>query len=107
MKDAMWSVDKAEGGKFSDFEPGAVNQPRLFRLEALWTEMLDAFRGRLIRMADVERFVVEQTDYVRKHVREVLVEREKAGEVSVEPQAGYKRRKGSFKPDKVSIRFPA
>ena len=26
MKEAMWSVDKADGGKFSDFEPGAAAQ---------------------------------------------------------------------------------
>jgi three-Cys-motif partner protein len=107
MKEAMWSVDKAEGGKFSDFEPGAVNQPGLFTLEAMWRQVLDRFRGQLVLMADVEEFVVEQTDYLPKHAREVLVEREKSGEISVECAAGYKRRKGTFKSDKVSIRFPA
>jgi three-Cys-motif partner protein len=107
MKEAMWSVDRAEGGKFSDFEPGAVNQPGLFTLEAVWTQMLDRFRGRLVLMAEVERFVIEQTDYLPKHAREVLIERENAGELSVESEAGYKRRKGTFKSDKVSIRFPA
>ena len=107
MKEAMWSVDKAEGGKFSDFEPGAVNQPGLFTLEAVWTQMLDRFSGRLVLMAEVERFVIEQTDYLPKHAREVLIERENARELSVESEAGYKRRKGTFKSDKVSIRFPA
>jgi hypothetical protein len=107
MKGAMWSVDKAEGGKFSDFEPGAVNQPRLFTLEALWTQMLDHFRGRTVLMADVERFVVEQTDYLPKHAREVLIDREQRGEVSTESPPGYKRRKGTFKSDKVSIVFQA
>lgn len=107
MKEAMWSVDKAEGGKFSDFEPGAVNQPGLFTLEALWLQMLDRFRGRLVLMAEIERFVIEQTDYLPKHAREVFVEREKAGGISVECAVGYKRRKGTFKADKVSIRFPS
>jgi three-Cys-motif partner protein len=106
MKEAMWSVDKAAGGKFSDFQPGAVNQPGLFTLEALWLQMLDRFRGQLVLMADVERFVIEQTDYLPKHAREVLVEQEKAGSIAVESAAGYKRRKGTFKSDKVSIRFP-
>jgi three-Cys-motif partner protein len=107
MKEAMWSVDKAEGGKFSDFEPGAVNQPRLFTLEPLWSQILDAFRGRLVPVADIERFVTEETDYLPKHAREVLVAREQAGEISVEPEVGYKRKKGTFRSDKVSIRFPA
>lgn len=106
MKEAMWSVDKAEGGSFSDFEPGAGNQPHLFTLEALWTQILDRFRGRLVLMAVVERFVVERTDFLRKHAREVLADREQKCDVSVEPAAGYKRRKGTFKSDKVSIRFP-
>jgi three-Cys-motif partner protein len=107
MKEAMWSVDKAEGGKFSDFEPGAVNQPGLFTLETVWTLMHDHFRGRLVLMADIERFVIEETDYLPKHAREVLIEREKSGEITVECAVDYKRRKGTFKSDKVSIRFPA
>jgi hypothetical protein len=106
MKEAMWSVDKSEGGKFSDFEPGAGNQPNLFTLEALWTQMHDHFRGRLVLMAELERFVVEQTDFLPKHAREALDNREQKGEISVEPAPGYKRRKGTFKSDRVSIRFP-
>ena len=100
-------MDKAEGGKFSDFEPGAVNQPGLFTLESLWLQMLARFRGRLVLMAEIERLVIEKTDYLPKHAREVLIDREKAGEVSVECATGYKRRKNTFKSDMVSIRFPA
>jgi len=107
MKEAMWSVDKAEGGKFSDFEPGVANQPHLFTLGIIWTQMLVQFRGRLVLMAEIEKFVIEQTDYLPKHAREILIEREKSDEVSVECEAGYKRRKGTFKSDKVSIRFRA
>lgn len=107
MKEAMWSVDKAEGGKFSDFEPGAVNQPGLFTLQALSTQMHDHFQGRRVLMAEVEQFVIEQTDYLPKHAREVLIEREQNGEVSVECPADYKRRKNTYKSDKVSIRFPS
>jgi three-Cys-motif partner protein len=106
MKEAMWSVDKAEGGRFSDFEPGAANQPRLFTQETLWTQMLDRFRTRLVPMAEVERYVIEETDFVPKHGREVILDREEKSDVSVECAAGYKRRKGTLKSDKVSIRFP-
>lgn len=106
MKEAMWSVDKAEGGRFSDFEPGAGNQPGLFTLEVVWTLMLARFRGETVLMADVERFIIEQTDYLPKRAREVLTDREERGEVSVQVVAGYERRKGTFKADRVSIVFP-
>jgi three-Cys-motif partner protein len=105
MKEAMWSVDKAEGGRFSDFEPGAGNQPGLFTLEVVWTLMLERFRGQTVLMADIERFVIEQTDYLPKHAREVLADREERGELSVQVAAGYKRPRGTFKADKVSIVF--
>lgn len=106
MKEAMWSVDKGEGGRFSDFEPGAANQPWLLTLEAVWTQMLERFRGQTVPMSDVERFVIEQTDYLPKHAREVLADREARAQVSVHVAAGYKRRKGTYRADKVSIVFP-
>ena len=106
MKEAMWSVDKAEGGKFSDFEPGAAEQTTLFRFAALWYEMLDRFRGKKVPMADLERFVIEETDYLPKHARSVLKEKEGA-EIGVEVVRGQKRRKGDFPVGKVVIVFPA
>src|SRR5207249_9911628 len=107
MKEAMWSVDKAEGGKFSDFEPGAAAQTTLFRFAALGEEMLTRFRGQRVPMSQVEQFVIEQTDYLPQHARSVLKDKEEDGHISVEPVAGYKRpRKGTFKSDKVKIIFP-
>jgi three-Cys-motif partner protein len=107
MKEAMWSVDKAEGGAFSDFEPGAVNQPRLFTLNMLWAQMHEHFQGKLVPMAELERFVIERTDYLPKHARELLLDREEKATLQIECSPGYSRRKGTFKADKVSIRFPA
>ena len=107
MKEAMWSVDKAEGGKFSDFEPGAVEQTTLFGWAALGEEMLARFRGQRVPMSQVEQFVIEQTDYLPQHARSVLKDMEDGGRISVEPVVGYKRRKGTFKSDKVNIAFPA
>jgi three-Cys-motif partner protein len=107
MKEAMWSVDEAEGGKFSDFEPGAAGQTSLFGCAGLWEEMLARFRGKRVPMSQVEPFVIEQTDYLPQHARSVLKDMEDGGRISVEPVPGYKRRKGTFKSDKVNIVFPA
>jgi three-Cys-motif partner protein len=107
MKEAMWSVDKAEGGRFSDFEPGAAEQTSLFQFAALWEEILARFRGQRVPMSQVEQFVIEQTDYLPQHARSVFKDMEEGGRISVEPVAGYKRRKGTFKSDKVNIVFPA
>lgn len=92
---------------FSDFEPGAVNQPGLFTREAVWVQMLDRFRGHVVLMAEIERFVIGETDYLPKHAREALVDREKSGEIAVDCAVGYKRPKGTFTSDKVRVRFPA
>jgi three-Cys-motif partner protein len=107
MKEAMWSVDKAEGGRFSDFEPSASLTPSLFGANPLWDGMLDRFRGKRVPMMQVEQFVIEQTDYLPQHARSVLKDMEDGGRISVESVAGYKRRKGTFKSDKVNIVFPA
>lgn len=102
----MWSVDKAEGGKFSDFEPGAAEQTTLFPFAALWHAMLDQFRGKKGPMAELERFVIKETDYLPKHARSVLKERE-GSEIRVEVVQSQKRRKGNFPVGEVVIMFPA
>ena len=107
MKEAMWSVDKAEGGRFSDFEPGAVLQPGLFVFEPLWEQMLARFRGQKVPGSELERFVIEETDYLPKHARRVLIQQEEKGSISVESAPGYRRPKGTYKWDKVRIVFPS
>jgi len=106
MKEAMWSVDKAEGAKFSDFEPGSADQASLFGQFALWDDILGRFRGQKVPMPDVERFVIEETDYQPKLARHVLKEKERTGEIKVEVTQGQKRRKGHFTAGKVVIMFP-
>jgi hypothetical protein len=78
----------------------------LFQFEALWHEMLDRFRGKKVPMADLERFVIEETDYLPTHARSVLKKRE-GSEINVEVVPGQKRRKGDFPVGKVVIVFPA
>ncbi len=105
MKEAMWAVDRATGSQFSD---AYAKQSGLFEamgIECLWDEMLAEFRGRTIWMLEVEEFVIEKTDFLPKHARMILNERETANEISVIPTEGYNRRRGTFKADKVQIRF--
>ena len=93
MKEAMWSVDKAEGERFSDFAPGAVNQPRLFTLASLWDQMQVRFQGQLVLMSNVEDFVIKKTDFLPQHAREVFRDREQKGDIVVQCAPGYRRPK--------------
>jgi hypothetical protein len=105
MKEANWSVDKGEGGKFSDFEPGSADQTSWLVNAILWDELRERYRGKEIPMRDLERFVVEETDYLPKHLRAVLKDREASNDIRVEVVLGQKRRKGDFPVNKVVIAF--
>lgn len=105
MKEAMWSVDKAQGAKFSDADPKGRMSFDLFGYEPLWNEMAARFDGQQVSMKEVERFVVEETDYLPTHARSLLKGHEERGDIEVVPVAGYKRRKGTFNADKVGIHF--
>lgn len=106
MKEANWSVDKTEGGRFSDFAPGAANQAGLLSGVTVWDALHKRFHGQRVPSAVLERFVIEETDYLPKHARSVLDEKETSGEISVDVVQGYRRRKGTFPAGKVWIRFP-
>jgi three-Cys-motif partner protein len=105
MKESMWSVDKADGGKFSDFEPGAAAQLGLLSFQPLWEDLSSHYRCQQVPMSEIERFVIEETDYLPKHARTILNDQEEKGGISVVTVPDYKRRKGTFKTDKVSIHF--
>ncbi len=111
MKEANWSVDKTEGGRFSDFEPGAVDQTGL--LETTITHLGMKYSTQMIpgaasiKCSISNNSVIEETDYLPKHARNALkAEREQSGEISVEVGQGQKRRKGEFPTGKVLIVFP-
>jgi three-Cys-motif partner protein len=107
MKEANWSVDKTEGGRFSDFEPGASDQTSLLISAIIWDEIIERFKGMTVPMGALEKFVVEETDYLPKHLRSVLSQREASGEITVVVTQGQKRRKGTFPVGKVSVVLPA
>ena len=105
IKEAMWAVDKASGSQFSDAYAKHSVLFEAMGIESLWDEILTEFRGRTVWMREVDQFVIEKTDFLPKHVRKILNERETANDISVIPADGYNRRRGTFKADKVRIRF--
>ena len=66
MKEAFWSVDRSEGGRFSDFEPGSVDQASFLPQFVLYDELTHKYRGQTVPMTGLERFVIEETDYLPK-----------------------------------------
>ncbi len=105
MKEAMWAVDKAAGSEFSDAKIGKTSLLTLFQSELLKDELLKKYTGKTVLMAELEKFVIEETDYVTSHIRDILTEMEASQEITVLAIPGYKRHGKSFKSDKVRISF--
>jgi three-Cys-motif partner protein len=105
MKEAMWAVDKASGRQFSDAFATHSSLFEAMGIESLWDEVLAEFQGKTVWMTEIEKFVIEKTDFLPTHMRTILKEQESENAVSVIPAEGYKRRKGTFKADKVQICF--
>lgn len=106
MKEAHWKVDKANGGKFSDRNPGDSRyQANLFGHFELREQIQTCFAARKVSMAELETYVIEKTDHLPTHLREVLTELESEGEIVVVPISDHKRKAGSFPVGKVCIEF--
>jgi three-Cys-motif partner protein len=106
MKEAMWSVDKAQGLRFSDADPGDSYAFEMFPFWPLWDQLLARFAGQTVLMEDVEQFVIEHTDFLPTHARSIFKECERKGELTVEAVSEYRRRPGTYRPDKVYLKFP-
>lgn len=104
MKEAMWSVDKYTGSKFSSAEQrSSLFEPWDFT--PLWDQLRGKFAGKTVDMSEVEQFVNAQTDYLSKHRKSLFDEHEEAQEIEVIPIGSYKRKKGTYPVGKVRIRF--
>jgi three-Cys-motif partner protein len=83
MKEAMWSLDPVAGQRFSGTTGG---QPVLFQAEPdfgpLRKAIVERFAGRAVAVDEVERFVIEETDYKRTHYKRVLTQLETDNEIS-------------------------
>src|SRR5208337_4192426 len=69
MKEVMWSVDKVDGAKFSDADPGEAYAFELFGFGPLWDLLFDKFQGQRVLMRDLERYVIKKTDFLPTHAR--------------------------------------
>lgn len=107
MKEAMWAVDKHSGNQFSDADQNPVSLFATQGFEPLWDDLKMEFGGRTVPMSVLEKFVIEKTDYLPKHARDILKRREENNEIIVQELPGCKRHGKSFKIDKVQITFPS
>ena len=82
MKDAMWSLDPVSGRRFSGF---AGDQQMLFEPEPdivpLKSALVQRFDNTSVSVDDVERFVIEETDFKSTHYKGVLKELEINGKI--------------------------
>ena len=110
IKGAMWKVDPARGGSFSD---RAFAQPSLFEIEPgvveldlapMDDQLVARFAGQTATIGQVENFVVAETDFRETHVRSRLKVLEDAGRIVVVERMGKKRRGKSY-PAGTEIKF--
>ncbi|MHA2788364.1 three-Cys-motif partner protein TcmP [Corynebacterium sp. S7] len=101
MKDAMWAVDPETGSQFSY---------RIEELEPLFEVPLDLdkilkkeFRGKTVPVEELEKYVLTDTRYARKHLRKgALLPMEQRGEIEIQ----NRKRKNTF-PRGSRIKFSA
>lgn len=105
MKEAMWSVDKYTGSKFSDADPTPNYLFDSWGYDSLWDDMCRRFTGEDVPMSRLENFVIEETDYLPTHARKILAQYEASGHIRVEAMPNCKRRGKTFASDKVRIIF--
>ena len=108
MKEAMWKVDQMGDFRFSDATD--PNQTLLFEaptIGPLGEELSNKFRNTgLIPVSNLLEYVEDDTAYVRKHMREALIQLEDEGRLHVAElkRDGKKRRGGTF-PDEALVSF--
>jgi len=107
MKEAMWVVDKHSGSLFSDADPNPVSLFAMQGFEPLWDDLKKEFAGQTVPMSVLEKFVIEKTDYLPKHARDILKRQEEKNVIVVKPLLGCKRKPKTFPSDKVQVAFPS
>lgn len=109
MKEAMWKVDPM--GDFSFSDATDPNQPLLFNLDPsmapLAADMAVQFRSSgQVPVERVETYVQDCTAYLRKHMREALLQLETDGKVTVaENKTDRKRRRAKSFPNEALVTF--
>lgn len=101
MKEAMWNLDPVYGTRFRGSLGG---QEVLFQMEPdtapLRTAIVSRFDNKAVPSENVKRFVVEDTDYLESHCRQVLRTLEREGRITCS-----NRKKSLTYPDGTMIEF--
>lgn len=108
MKEAFWSVDRANGFCFSD----ATNRHQLLLFDTnetprqLASEISAKFAGQRTEVRNIERYVIDETAFLGKHMRDALKLLESEGTIDVEPvKADGEKRRGKTFPNEVVVNF--
>jgi hypothetical protein len=95
------------GSKFSDADPNPVCLFESWGYEPPWDDLKNQYAGTTVPMSDLEKFVIERTDYLPVHARKILAQCEESGQITVDAMPNCKRRGKTFPGDKVRITFPS
>jgi three-Cys-motif partner protein len=84
IKEAMWAVDTTGSFTFSDLTAGMIpliDGPNYAHLE---NQILLRYRGRAVAVEEIERFVIEETKFLKTHYkRGVFVPLERAEQIRI------------------------
>jgi len=103
----MWRVDKKGAFQFSDvqYDPaqGVLFEP-IPNYSRLKKEILEEFKGKEVKIEELEDFVITKTAFIKSHIRKpILSKMEEDGEIKV-VRSGVNR-KGVFPNGKTIINF--
>jgi three-Cys-motif partner protein len=106
MKEAMWKADESGEFRFSDAtDPNQLvlfeKAPNLLNLRA---RIVTEFTGKLVSVANVEKFVLLETAFRESHYKGILKTLEKEGGLMV-PNPAPGRRAGTFGHPATMVRF--
>ncbi len=107
MKHAMWVADESGEFRFSEADLGGQLRLGLQDHEArLWEHLISRFQGQPINGSAVKQFVEQETLYLDKHKRRVLMQHE-SDRIPLEERVRVTNRKrvGTY-PSGASIAFP-
>lgn len=105
MKEAMWSINKIDGYRFSD---RTERRRQVFMFDEFDTyqlkqQLVDSFKGNKVNGDEVDSYVNLNTSFISRHKTMALRELEDEGLIEVKDEKidGKKRRKGTFPSESV------
>ncbi|MXW25862.1 MAG: three-Cys-motif partner protein TcmP [Dehalococcoidia bacterium] len=96
MKNAMWTVDRTGGVKFSDFTAPDPGQGVLFEPEPNYPQLRALLHPKFagegqVPIEEIDCFVLTETAFLEKHGKTVLREDEAAGSVKIHRPSGRRK----------------